>query len=62
MGTNQDRENFGPCVICGETVWSDDDPAEMYDANALEDPEMWSEAQGGICHAMCGLGKGWKIS
>jgi len=54
--------NMGPCVICEEAVWDDDDPAEMHDANMLADPEMYSEAQGGIVHAQCGLDKGWIIS
>lgn len=57
-----DRELFGECVLCGEQVWSDDDPAEMHDAKMLADPEMYSEARGGICHAQCGLDEGWEIS
>lgn len=51
-----------PCVICGEQVTDDNDPAEMHDAAMREDPEMWSEAQGGIVHAGCGLERGWVIS
>ena len=50
-----------PCVICGERVTDDTDPAEMHDPS-INDPEMGSEAMGGIVHADCGLSKGWVIS
>lgn len=46
----------GPCVICGELVTdgtAGGGPAEMYDP---ENPEEG----GGICHADCGLGRGWE--
>lgn len=55
-------EVLGKCVICGETVTTDNDPAEMHDAAMLANPEMYSEAEGGIVHANCGLGKGWVTS
>lgn len=59
----QGIEGFmGECVICGEAVYMDDDPAEMHDAEMMADPEMFSEAQGGLVHAQCGLDHGWKIS
>lgn len=51
--------SMGPCVICGERVWDWTDPAEMHNADMLADPDMWSETEGGIVHADCGLGKGW---
>ncbi len=45
----------GPCVICGETVTSDNDPGEMHNP---ENPEE----EGGIVHAQCGLDRGWVVS
>lgn len=46
---------LGPCVICSEKVTSENDPAEMHNPDNPEE-------EGGICHANCGLGKGWVIS
>jgi hypothetical protein len=54
-------ELMGRCEICGERVWSHDDPAEMHEAK-LDDPEMFSEARAGIVHAQCGLDNGWEVS
>jgi hypothetical protein len=62
MGTKVE-EQVEPCAICGEPVRpSDDDAAEMHDASMLSDPEMFSEAEGGIVHAECGIAKGWQVS
>jgi hypothetical protein len=47
--------NHGRCVICGEAVTSDDDPAEMHNPDNPEE-------EGGICHGECGIAKGWDIS
>lgn len=56
------HEFAGTCCICGEALYLDEDVAEMHDGGMRGDPEMWSEAEGGTCHAECGLGKGWVIS
>lgn len=66
-----DRElPFGPCVICGEQVSHGDDPAEMHDP-AMFDPSFTEderlvaqerEPNHGICHAQCGLDRGWVVS
>lgn len=52
---------IGECVICGEHVL-DGGAAEMHDAAMLNDPDLWSEAEGGLVHAECGLAKGWEVS
>lgn len=54
-------ETLGACEICGEQV-QEDDAAEMHDAEMLDDPEMWSEARGGLVHPECGVSAGWKVS
>jgi hypothetical protein len=61
---------LGVCVICGEAVLADDDPAEMHDPamyrDDLTDEERLvaqeTEPNQGICHAQCGLDRGWVIS
>jgi hypothetical protein len=48
------HDPLGECVLCGERVWPEgDDPAIMHDPNS---------AEGGVCHAQCGLDRGWVIS
>jgi hypothetical protein len=58
------------CVICGEAVLMNDDPAEMHDP-AMYDPELTEEERmvaqerdpsHGVCHAQCGLDRGWVVS
>lgn len=63
---------LGECVICGEEVWSDDDPAEMHLPDPRRDSqekicgltlvEWFGSGKGGIVHAQCGLSAGWQIS
>lgn len=64
------NELLGSCVICGESVWMDDDPAEMHDP-AIHDRSLTEEERivaqerepnHGICHAQCGLARGWEQS
>lgn len=53
--------SLGACAICGEPV-TEGDAAEMHDADRLEDPELWSEAESGLVHPQCGISAGWKVS
>lgn len=64
------EQTLGECVLCGEQVMMTDDPAEMHDPNMF-DPELTEEERmvaqerdpnHGICHAQCGLDRGWVIS
>jgi len=58
------------CVLCGEAVLMDDDPAEMhdpamYDRSFTEEERMVAqerEPNHGLVHAQCGLDRGWVIS
>lgn len=61
---------LGSCVICGEQVSHGDDPAEMHDP-AMYDLELTEEERlvaserepnQGVCHAQCGLDRGWVVS
>jgi hypothetical protein len=58
------------CVLCGEAVLMDDDPAEMhdpgmYDPSFTEEERMVAQERSpnhGIVHAQCGLDRGWVVS
>lgn len=53
-----EEEGGDVCIICGERGAD----AEMHDAAMLQDADMFSEAQGGMVHAQCGIDKGWEVS
>ena len=61
---------LGTCVLCEERVWDHDDPAEMhdpamYDKSLTEEERMVAAERVpscGICHAQCGLDRGWVVS
>jgi hypothetical protein len=65
-----DPDVLGPCCICREGVGIDDDPAEMhdprmYDRALTEDERLVARERTpshGLCHAQCGLDRGWVIS
>jgi len=70
--TAADDRTIGTCVLCGEPVMSleGDDPAEMHDPNMF-DPELTEDERmvaqervpsNGVCHAQCGLDRGWVVS
>jgi hypothetical protein len=44
---------LGECKLCGEAVFTDDDPGEMHDPNS---------DKRGTCHGQCGLDAGWVVS
>jgi len=44
------------CEICGERIRSDEAMAEMYD------PKAPATVDSVICHAECGLGKGYEVA
>lgn len=54
------------CGICGERFGPNDERAEMYDPEQMIQIEMGNvsddEAESVLCHAQCGLSRGYEVA